>query len=194
MVHLIQIDLAVVDLRSPTRWVYSTLVYYYDETKKDATVFERLHPLGVQWGSDPDSFPAVAVKNPLVQSINAPLPHAPKSVYEHYGCSKRLAGPVDNPDSSCITCHAGAFTAMPGVPDAQGKTIPSIFVQAGSCDQGPTAANTAYFANYPYPAPYPDPKYKDAIPLDTSLQLAVAFAQYANFKTNAPQACPAPGK
>ena len=191
-VHLIQIDLAVVDSRSPTRWVYSTVVYYYDEAKKDAPIFERLHPLGVQWGSDPDSFPAVAVKNPLVQSINAPLPHAPKSVFEHYGCNKRLAGPVDNPDSSCMTCHAGAFTAMPSVVDNQGKNIPAIFVPAATCAQGPTPANKAYLSNYAYPSHYPDPAFKDAIPLDTSLQLAVAFAQYANFKikNTVPQSCP----
>ena len=49
-VHLVQIDLAVVDTRSPTRWVYSTLAY--DGTLPGKTVWDRMKPLGVQWGND----------------------------------------------------------------------------------------------------------------------------------------------
>src|SRR4029077_14408839 len=49
-VQLIQVDLAVVDSRSPTRWVYSTLAYDgqgYDPSKP-GSIWDRLNPLATQ--------------------------------------------------------------------------------------------------------------------------------------------------
>jgi hypothetical protein len=47
------------------------------------------------------------------------------------------------------------------------------------------AANAAYFSDYRYPSTFPTQDQPDsfaqAIPLDSSLQLAVAFAQYATY-------------
>jgi hypothetical protein len=181
-VHLIQVDLAVIDPRSPTRWVYSTLAY--DGTLPGATVWDRLTPLGVQWGSDPQSFPAVPQQQskPLWQSVLAPT-----NLPEHYGCSKRLAGAVDNRASSCVSCHMGAFAAAPGVPGKQGTTIPSIFVPDSTC-QSYSSISKNYFSNYKYPMPYPDATglIKAAIPLDSSLQLQVAFNEYAQFANGLP--------
>jgi hypothetical protein len=177
-VHLVQMDLAVVDSRSPTRWVYSTLVY--DGELPGATVWDRLRPLGVQWGNDPGAFPAV--ENPkqtkLVESIRAPV-----KTYEHYGCGKRLAGNVDQANSSCTSCHLGAYAAKPGDVIAQGENVPAIFSFDGICTTYNTA-NKDYFSNYAYPAAYPGSTgdIAAAIPLDTSLQLQVAFAQYAYFR------------
>lgn len=176
-VHLVQVDLAVVDERSPTRWVYSTLAY--DGNQPGPTVWSRLVPLGVQWGSDPQSFPAVPKQEskPLWQSVLAPT-----SLPEHYGCNKRLAGVVDNPSSSCVSCHMGAYAAAPGVIDQQGKNIPLVFIPKETC-QNYSAASRSYFSNYKYPMPYPGSTgvIKAAIPLDSSLQLQVAFAEYAEF-------------
>jgi len=73
----------------------------------------------------------------------------------------------------------------------QGDTVPAIFSFDGMCtDNNP--ANAAYFSDYKYPDPYPDGRYDAAIPLDSSLQLAVAFTQYATYMNpNAlPLACP----
>lgn len=177
-VHLVQMDLAVVDERSPTRWVYSTLIY--DGTLKGKTVWDRLRPLGVQWGSDPDTFPAVDQKQskPLHDSIAAPI-----KIYEHYGCNKRLAGNVDQANSSCVSCHMGAYAAAPGTVIEQGTNVPAIFSFEGMCSTF-DEANAHYFSNYAYPAPFPGSTgaIAQAIPLDSSLQLQVAFAQYAYFK------------
>ena len=177
-VHLIQVDLAVIDPRSPTRWVYSTLAY--DGTSTGATVWDRLVPLGIEWGSDPGTFPAVPQNqsSPPWQSIIAPT-----NLPEHYGCMKRLAGVVDNAASSCVSCHMGAYAAPPGVLSIQGKTIPSIFVPMSTCTTYSSTTSAAYFSNYKFPMPYPGSTspIKDAIPLDSSLQLQVAFAQYAKF-------------
>jgi hypothetical protein len=185
-VHLVQVDLAVVDSRSPTRWVYSTLAY--DGTMPGRTVWDRLRPLGVQWGNDPQSFPAVpkSQSQPLHETVLAPI-----NVFEHYGCEKRLAGTVDQSNSSCVSCHMGAYAAPPPYLNLQGQTIPAIFSFCGMCTDYNTA-NSQYFSDYKYPATFPSDSFTSAIPLDSSLQLAVAFAQYATYK-NAhalPLACP----
>lgn len=182
-VHLVQVDIAVVDSRSPTRWVYSTLAY--DGNLPGATVLERLTPLGVQFGSDGQTFPAVPAgeSKPLRETVLAPV-----GLPEHYGCEQRLAGTVDQANSSCVSCHMGAFAAKPPYLNLQGETIPAIFSFDGMCTVN-NPANAAYFSDYKYPDAYPDGKYNQAIPLDSSLQLAVAFAQYATFMN--PDALPA---
>jgi len=188
-VHLVQIDLAVVDTRSPTRWVYSTLAY--DGTLPGKTVWDRMKPLGVQWGNDHESLPAVpqAKSKPLRETLLSPM-HIP----EHYGCNRRLAGIVDQPNSSCVSCHMGAYAAPPGVLQVQGTNVPAIFSFPGLCSEF-NQANANYFSDYAYPAPFPGSTGDVAasIPLDSSLQVQVAFAQYAMFKNpQAPRTCPGP--
>jgi len=190
-VHLVQIDLAVVDSRSPTRWVYSTLAY--NGFLPGKSVLDRMEPLGIQWGNDPHTFPAVsrAESKPIVETVLAPVDHA--QLPQHYGCEKRLAGAVDQQNSSCVSCHMGAFAAAPPYLNIQGVTIPAIFSFPGLCtDHNP--ANTSYFSDYKYPQPFPNPSpsqpnpFEKAVPLDSSLQLAVAFAQYATYVS--PRALP----
>ena len=189
-VHLVQIDLAVVDPRSPTRWVYSTLAY--DGTLPGSTVWDRLRALGVQWGSDPGTFPAVPTteSHPPRETILAPL-----GISEHYGCFKRLAGAVDQSNSSCVSCHMGAYAAEPGALNQQGGNIPAIFSFGDMCYQY-NLANSQYFSDYAYPSAFPSGQFDEAIPLDSSLQVAVAFAQYGVFKNpKSPQnskVCPDP--
>jgi len=187
-VHIVQMDLAVVDTRSPTRWVYTTLAY--DGTLPGKTVLDRMKPIGVQWGSDPKTFPAVADRatkptETLIAPVGAP---------EHYGCHGRLAGVVDQPDSSCVSCHMAAFTSPPGVLQQLGTNVPNPFNFDGICTTF-NAANTSYFSDYVYPSPYPGGAFDAAIPLDSSLQVAVAFQQYAVFKNpGTPTGCPDPGQ
>lgn len=188
-VHLVQIDLAVVDSRSPTRWVYSTLAY--DGTLKGATIWDRLRPLGVQYGNDPQSFPAVPQdkSQPLRETVLAPI-----NLPEHYGCQKRLAGVVDQANSSCMSCHMGAFASAPPSLNLQGTNIPAIFAFCGLCTDF-NEQNAQYFSNYKYPQTFPGGGFPKAIPLDSSLQLAVAFAEYATHKnpTALPSTCPDAG-
>lgn len=176
-VHLVQVDVGVIDERSPTRWVFGT--FGYNSTLGGDTVWANLSPLGMEWGSDPSTFPAVPENEsqPVRESSLAPI-----DIYEHYGCNGRLAGPVDQPTSSCVTCHMGAFTADVGGVPVMGENIPPIFNFDGICDTY-NQDNAYYFSNYAYPEPYPDPKYAEAIPLDSSLQLQVAFIQYGTYNT-----------
>ncbi|KMW58572.1 hypothetical protein AIOL_003549 [Candidatus Rhodobacter oscarellae] len=193
--RLTQVDVAVIDPRSPTRWVYGT--FGYSGNAEGDTVLERLVPLGLQWGSDPKTFPAVprALSVPATESV-LNLGIVPDVIeYEHWGCEGRLAGPVDNPVSSCLSCHASSFAAANGAIPVMGTNVPPSFGFSGICAAGGSAQNAAYFSNYNFPQAYPDAAYAGAVPLDTSLQLAVAFTQYATFANNgAPNACTNPNQ
>ena len=189
-VHLVQMDVAVRDDRSPTGGVYGT--YAYDGSLKGVSWWQRMAPVGTQWGSDPRSYSAVdsAESQPIVQSaINTNI-----RTYQHLGCDNRLAGPVDNPQSSCLSCHQGAYVPNPvGTPAVMGTNIPPIFgftapsganalcVVNDTTSDTINAQNAAYFQNVAWPQPYPDfPGVSGpTINLDTSLQLQVAYTQYA---------------
>lgn len=182
-VYLVQMDVAVTDRRSPTGWVYGT--FAYNGTITDPDVWKRMSPVGLQWGSDPQTWPAVdsAASRPVSESVIAPI-----NIYQHLGCGGRLAGPVDNRESSCISCHQGAFTAAPvGTVDTMPSgnntgNIPPIFGFNGMCKVN-SPANAAYFSNIRYPQDYPPfpGMHGERINLDSSLQVQVAYMQYAQW-------------
>ena len=186
-VRLIQMDVAVVDPRSPTRWVYGT--FAYDGTVKADSVWQRLVPVGLQWGSDPWTYPAVpkAESTPARQSVlNLSIR---KDLYEHEGCNERLAGPVDNEKASCISCHAGAYAAPGGAPVNMGSNAPNIFGFDGMCDKY-SQDNVNYFQDSMPPQAYHGGQFPNAMNLDTSLQMQVAFAQFGQYNTyGEPEPC-----
>ena len=116
-VRLIQLDFAVKDPRAAdTLWVYGNLVYDYSVEAE--SVWEKMIPLGVMWGNDPeltasmkDAKPkeSIVFYNRNEHPVNAFYPLGMSldvDVYEHLGCHGRLVGPVDNPKSACLSCHA----------------------------------------------------------------------------------------
>jgi hypothetical protein len=188
--HVVQVDVAVVDPRSPIRWVYGT--FAYDGNRPGKTFWDHLVPIGLQWGSDPWSYPAVpmSISLPLQQTVLNPDIH----IYEHFGCLNRLAGPVDNSQSSCTSCHASAYAAPKGAPSEMGVNVPPSFGFTGMC-QAYSLDNSAYFQNQTPPQRFPGGRFPDAFGMDTSLQLEVAFTQYGYFNTNhAPQPCTNPNQ
>ena len=99
--RLLQVDVAVRDSRadSTTGWVFGTFIY--DGNVPGATPWDRLVPVGLMWGNDPTR---VGTTQALRQTkINAGL-----QIPQHLGFEKRLNGPVDNPRSSCLSCHSTA--------------------------------------------------------------------------------------
>lgn len=104
MLKLLQLDVAVRDSRADatTGWVFGTFVY--NNEHDGATPLRKMKPVGLMWGNDPGVTPdMVAGGTQLAESwINGNV-----SV-EHYGWAGRLNGPVDNPISSCLSCHATA--------------------------------------------------------------------------------------
>ena len=103
--RLLQIDIAVrdPDANSTTGWVFGTFIYNKDARGK--TAWEKMVPIGLMFGNDPD---LTKTKAQLGQKLKETiLSKQPKSV-QHLGYGGRLCGPVDNPNSSCLSCHSTA--------------------------------------------------------------------------------------
>lgn len=188
-VRLVQVDVAAVDPNSPTRWIYGT--FAYNGLLDGATAFDRLQPVGIQWGSDPDTWPAVErdASTPAQESLlNVAMTEGPTAIYQHFGCEGRLAGPVDNPKSSCMSCHASSYAAESGI-STMGSTTPPSFGFSTLCEET-SAENADYFFNNVFPNEYHGGGYPNTLNLDTSLQVWVAFSQYQTFAANGqPTAC-----
>lgn len=109
-VRLLQVDVAVKDdhLSSTTGWAFATYVYDESLFPSEPNAWHRLTPIGIQWGNDPGvTGTALAALNETW--INNSMPAAFK---DHLGRAGRLIGPVDNPVSSCLSCHSTAQVDM----------------------------------------------------------------------------------
>lgn len=100
--RLLQIDVAVRDDGNKlTGWNFGTFIYNPDGGSKNP--WENMQPVGLMWGNDPDVTPTNG--KPIKQSwLNPGVAH----LMQHYGWAQRLNGPVDNPLSSCLSCHSTA--------------------------------------------------------------------------------------
>ncbi|MBC7966181.1 MAG: hypothetical protein H7Z17_09675 [Fuerstia sp.] len=179
--RLLQIDIAVRDKRKDhtTGWVFGTFIY--DGSATGETPFDRMQPVGLMW--DDDETVTTDMKRPGVfvnpdlkgGSLNADLigdwdPANPKKVrLVHAGLGGRLNGPVDNPISSCMSCHGRAGApSQPEVP--QGISKPEQYTEA---------AFKQFFADIP-PGAAKDTGAdgKEYTRLDYSLQLDVGIRNF----------------
>lgn len=106
---LVQMDVMV---RHDDRWVFGT--YQYNGAVDASSPWHRLVPLGIQWGNDPDNRDDQWNPEPVKTVINDDLKETiinddPAMLPPtHLGWNGRLNGPLDNPRSSCMSCHAVA--------------------------------------------------------------------------------------
>jgi len=104
--RLLQLDIAVRDSRanSTTGWIFGTFIY--DGTIAGNNPYARLRPVGLMWGDDKDfNLPqAQQGLKPKQTWLNPDAQH----IMTHYGWLNRLNGPVDNAQSSCLSCHSTA--------------------------------------------------------------------------------------
>lgn len=110
--RLLQIDIAVKDSRvkSTTGWVFGTFVYGGGLNSRNGQGWGNVYPVGAIWGNDPDFNGAGRLKETWINN-DVTMPHV--------GLQGRLNGPVDNPSSSCISCHSTAqYPAAPMLPVA----------------------------------------------------------------------------
>jgi hypothetical protein len=142
-VRLLQLDLAVRDDRTPTTtgWVFGT--FYFDAAQPGTKWHEKLVPAGVMWGNDPELTHAAyesgaRPKNGWVNPV-AQARFGPSRKCGEMGLRGRVNGPVDNPLSSCLSCHSRAIDVLPAGksiaqlledPKILGKT-PAFQVEAG---------------------------------------------------------------
>ncbi|MCW3463040.1 hypothetical protein [Chitinophaga nivalis] len=126
-VRLLQIDIAVKDKRAgEAGWAFGTFIY--DAGKGGTTVWDKIVPVGLMWGDDSNVDTLInkegAFINPKLQEtvLNADLIEITaatnnlKAYLSHHGLGGRLNGPVDNPISSCISCHSKAAVTDFGSP------------------------------------------------------------------------------
>lgn len=107
-VLLLQVDVAVRDddANETTGWVFGTFMYQNDAP--GSTPFERLVPVGLMWGNDPDLTKAKFDAGERATQTWLNTDGMPPTKSPHFGWLDRLNGPVDNPLSSCLSCHGRA--------------------------------------------------------------------------------------
>jgi len=179
--YLLQVDVAVRDPRAnnTTGWVFGTFVY--DGRNSGTDPFSKLRPVGLMWGNDPALGPAQYQQGarPAQTSLYKPT----QTIMRHYGWLGRLDGPVDNPKSSCLSCHSTAQwpVAVPMVPPANTPEGSGAWMQ--------------WFRNIPAGVPFSN----GAASLDYSLQLAsgiqnlAAWSNACKADPNAKVVPPCPG-
>jgi hypothetical protein len=165
------VDVAVRDARadSTTGWVFGTFVY--NGQAPGATVWDRLVPVGAMWGNDPDR---LNDNGPLQETAINPQA---LGVVQHLGYKGRLNEPVDNPRSSCLSCHSTA--QIPSNLDQ--PTVPGIAPANASA-----ATLRRYFRNIKSGTPFT----AGQLSLDYSLQLQNGVANRA--RAGGLQAAPNP--
>jgi len=120
-VRLLQIDIAVKDDRSDeTGWYFAT--YAYDRSVSHSSPWRRMVPVGLMWGNDPGG-PSPDLEETWIN------PDAPLYARNHLGVDGRLNGPVDNPDSACMSCHS----------TAQAESVADMLPE-GECNEPPFRA------------------------------------------------------
>lgn len=143
MVRLLQFDIAVKEprLAGTTGWIFGTFIYDasapYNSTDPARQVFERLVPVGLSWGDDSKVTDEMRIDGAFINTglagsyLNESLVERTGFNYDngafvrHYGLGGRLNGPVDNPASSCISCHGRAATiALPVTDPRAGTPMP----------------------------------------------------------------------
>jgi hypothetical protein len=131
-VRLLQIDVAVKDHRAEgTGWVFGTFIY--NGYSNGPTIWSRMVPVGLSWGDDSQVNDSMQVNGAYLNAklhecyinpdvIEPPgLLKADAAYMHHLGLGGRLNGPVDNPGSSCISCHGRAANNLNGVMASFGK-------------------------------------------------------------------------
>jgi hypothetical protein len=156
-VRLLQIDIAVKDSRanSTTGWFFGTFIYGGGLTGKPGSGWRHVEPVGLMWGNDPGYSGVGELKETRLN---------PAVTMPHWGYQKRLNGPVDNPASSCLSCHSTAQA-----PESSNTLVNNLIPPPG-------ADVSKWFTNIPSGTPFTPGK----VSLDYSLQLAFGIA---NFRT-----------
>lgn len=169
-VRLIQIDAGVRDDRMPQGWAFGTWAYFAGATGD--TPIDRMVPVGLQWGNDPGVTPSMVSAGVTLQGawFNPDLRDDKKYPDIHLGWAGRLAGPLDNPASSCMSCHQTS-----GVPSAPIVPEAAAWFDLPEGELAPDRERLAWFANVPSGVPFSDSQRTST---DYSLQMAIGLQRF----------------
>jgi hypothetical protein len=195
---LIQMDISVRtdDKQAPTGWLFGT--FQYNGAMGNAGGWENLVPVGLMWGNDPTvkdnadtqtSFTAPPDKTKINDQLKeTAINDGPDLPPTHLGWNGRLNGPVDNPISSCMSCHMTAQfpSAAPMNPSFQSK-YKYTYNPTGN------AYWMRWFQNIDCAVPFGNyigggvpEKGITTLSTDFSLQLAIAITNFCDANPNAP--------
>ncbi len=178
-VALIQMDIMVKDERAPQKWVFGN--FQYNGKMNQANKWENLVPVGIMWGQDPEVTADHSNPQPTRTIINNELketiinPDSTELPATHLGWNGRLNGPVDNPKSSCYSCHATAEYP-------QGSPMSPLF-DADTIKANPpgSAGWMRWFQNTECGTPFDNPAEHHST--DFCLQMAEAIQNLNTWKT-----------
>jgi hypothetical protein len=173
-VTLIQMDIAVRDKRAPLGWTFGT--FQYNGARANKNPWNNLVPVGLMVGNDPQLTDSTYTnKTPTVTKINPSLKESfindrPELPPTHLGWNGRLNGPVDNAQSSCLSCHMTAESPEHSVASP-------LFLPA---DKRPAIGSPAWmrwFQNLACKQPFD----RHAFSTDYSLQMAIALQNFRSW-------------
>jgi hypothetical protein len=171
-VSLIQMDIMVKDKRAPSGWIFGT--FQYNGALNNNNRWKNLIPVGIMWGNDPENNEDTYTNpTPQVTKINSSLRETrindtSELPPTHLGWNGRLNGPVDNPRSSCMSCHMTA--EYPALSPLSPLFLPTTPPQ-------PVIGSKAWmrwFQNVPCGKPFD----AAALSCDSSLQMADGIANF----------------
>lgn len=178
-VALIQMDIMVRDERAPNGWVFGN--FQYNGKMNKANKWENLVPVGIMWGQDPTNNTNQSNPTPKSTIINTKLvetiinPDTTELPATHLGWNGRLNGPVDNPQSSCYSCHSTAQYP-------QSSPISPLF-DADTLKANPIGSQgwMRWFSNLKCGTPFDDPATHQST--DFCLQMAEAVQNFESWKS-----------
>ncbi len=161
--------------------MYGTFAYDKNATAADG--WHKLAAVGLMFGDDPTFTPeSQAAGKKLKETFISD--DAPAYAKGHLGWAGRLNGPVDNPVSSCISCHSTAQYPYQGL---------VTLVPSGACDTNPEKLHwfrdlktTQSFGAIDSATCNLAPPPAGVVPLGTSLQIQVALHQQVDLHNNNP--------
>lgn len=186
-VRLIQMDIMVRDgrARDTGGWVFGTFIY--NGAAENENRWHNLVPVGLMWGNDPTVRDTIVNERPVRTIVNPNLRETvintgPDLPPTHLGWGMRLNGPVDNPASSCMSCHSTAqYPAMSNIMPFFNK--PPYDIRPARMRNPRASADTAmwmrWFRNVPCATPFDSA----ATSMDYSLQLAISVQNYMDWRT-----------
>ncbi|MFI5137521.1 MAG: hypothetical protein ACHQIM_06815 [Sphingobacteriales bacterium] len=176
-VVLIQMDIMVRDDNAPNGWVFGN--FQYNGKLNHPNKWDNLIPVGIMWGEDPTDTTNASNPRPTKTIINPNLketiinPDTKELPATHLGWNSRLNGPVDNPMSSCYSCHSTAES-----PELTPQS--PLFLDSAERAKYPVGSPAwmQWFRNLKCGVPF-DP---DAKSMDFSLQLASSISYFNLWK------------